>query len=194
MIYKFCEDKLDYIRVSLKKPLLIASTTTLIVIGSVSVVSYYIGRFQQINSLSQFEKEVLILTHDEMVDPFSEDKFAEMLNQLNVKFPHIATAQSMLETSSWSSDIFKENNNLFGMKEAKTRVTTSNGTISGHAYYNHWRESVYDYAFYQSRYLSKIKNEEEYFNYLANNYAEDSLYIPKLKNIIKQHNLKERFK
>jgi len=193
MIYKFCEDKLDYIRVSLKKPLLIASTTTLVIIGSVSVVSYYIGRFQQINSLSQFEKEILILTHDEMVDPFSEDKFAEMLNQLNVKFPHIATAQSMLETSSWSSDIFKENNNLFGMKEAKTRVTTSNGTISGHAYYNHWRESVYDYAFYQSRYLSKIKSEEEYFNYLANNYAEDSLYISKLKNLIIKHNLKERF-
>jgi hypothetical protein len=193
MIYKFCEEKLDYIRVSFKKPIIIASTTTLVAMGGVSAVSYYIGRFQQINSLSQFEREVLVLTHEEITDPFSEDKFTEMLKQLNVKFPYIATAQSMLETGDWSSDIFKENNNLFGMKEAKTRVTTSTGTMSGHAYYNHWRESVYDYAFYQSRYLSKLRTEEEYFNYLANNYAEDSLYISKLKNLIIKHNLKERF-
>ena len=79
------------------------------------------------------------------------------------------------------------------MKEAKQRVTTAEGTQNNHAYYNHWRESVYDYAFYQSRYLGGIRTEAEYFDYLGASYAENTQYIKVLKETIERYNLKELF-
>jgi hypothetical protein len=189
MLYKFCNKKLDYVRVKMGKSIIYL----LLIIISCGGICYSIGRYAQIYDLSDFEKEILVLTHDEIFDKFEEDKLTQMLGELNVKFPHIAVAQSILETNHWKSNIFSSNNNLFGMRQAKSRITTANGSVSGHACYNHWRESVYDYAFYQASYLSKIKTEKEYFNYLSLNYAEDSSYVSKLKTIINTYQLKEKF-
>jgi flagellum-specific peptidoglycan hydrolase FlgJ len=102
-------------------------------------------------------------------------------------------AQSMIETGKWKSNIFKENHNLFGMKEAKQRVTTAGGTQNNHAFYQSWRESVYDYAFYQCRYLATINTEAEYYQYLSNSYASDKRYVEVLKKTIETNNLKQYF-
>jgi replicative DNA helicase len=88
-----------------------------------------------------------------------------------------------LETGNFKSKIFRENHNLFGMKEAKSRVKLALGTKHGHAHYATWLESLYDYAFYQCRYLGKINNETDYYNYLGKTYAEDPDYIDKLKKM-----------
>ena len=101
-------------------------------------------------------------------------------------------AQAYLETGQFSSTIFKQNNNLFGMKEAKQRSTVSIGTRNNHAYYNTWAESVVDYALFYSTYLYSINTEEEYFQYLIQ-YAEDPSYIERLKEIIKTNQLKSKF-
>ena len=103
-------------------------------------------------------------------------------------------AQSMVETGHWKSNIFKENHNLFGMKQARARINTALGTQNNHAYYDTWTESVYDYAFYQCRYLSNIRTEDEYFQYLSNSYAEDTRYVTTLKQTISKNNLKQYFK
>ena len=79
------------------------------------------------------------------------------------------------------------------MKEARSRITTAMGTNKDHAHYNSWRESIYDYAFYQCRYLSKIESEDGYFQYLGASYAEDSMYVEKIKQIIEREKLKEKF-
>ena len=79
------------------------------------------------------------------------------------------------------------------MKEARARINTALGTQNNHAYYETWVESVYDYAFYQSRYLSNIKTEADYFLYLSHSYAEDGRYVEVLKKTIKTNNLKEYF-
>ena len=79
------------------------------------------------------------------------------------------------------------------MKEARIRVNTANGTNRGHAYYDDWKESVYDYAFYQSRYLSDLKTEEEYFMYLDRSYAEADNYVTSLKSTIEKEKLRELF-
>jgi hypothetical protein len=55
-------------------------------------------------------------------------------------------------------------------------------------------ESVYDYAFYQCRYLGGVRNEKEYFAALDASYAEANYYSGTLKQIIKKENLKEIFK
>ena len=93
-----------------------------------------------------------------------------------------------------TSSNFSEDNNLFGMKEAHVRIHTAQGTQYNHAYYNTWRESVYDYAFYQCRYLPKVKTDLEYLNYLSQSYAESPNYIQSLKSMIKREGLKNKFK
>lgn len=123
---------------------------------------------------------------------FSETNLVNKMKEINLKFPHIALAQSQLETGNFTSKIFKHNNNLFGMKEAHSRVRLSIGTKNGHAHYATWVESLYDYAFYQCRYLGKINNETDYYNYLGKTYAEDSKYISKLKKMAEKN--KQYFK
>lgn len=158
-------------------------------IGIISVASYYMGINSSLDNMTEYERVIMIKKHDE----FSQDKLVEMLKDLNVKFPHIVLAQAKTESGHFKSGIFFENNNLFGMKEAQRRITTAEGTNRNHAYYNHWRESVYDYAFYQCRYLSGIKSEAEYFEYLGASYAEDTQYVSKLKNMVDKESLRELF-
>lgn len=158
-------------------------------IGIISVASYYMGINSSLDNMTEYERVIMIKKHDE----FSQDKLVEMLKDLNVKFPHIVLAQAKTESGHFKSGIFFENNNLFGMKEAQRRISTAEGTNRNHAYYNHWRESVYDYAFYQCRYLSGIKSEAEYFEYLGASYAEDTQYVSKLKNMVDKESLRELF-
>jgi hypothetical protein len=54
-------------------------------------------------------------------------------------------------------------------------------------------DSVIDYALYSATYLSDIKTEGEYFEYLRQNYAEDKSYVTRLKALIKKNNLKAKF-
>jgi uncharacterized FlgJ-related protein len=94
-------------------------------------------------------------------------------------------AQAKLESGYFKSTIFLENNNMFGMREAKLRANLAKGTNRSHAYYDSWQDSLLDYALYYSTYLHKIKTEGEYFEYLKQNYAEDPSYVQRLKQIIK---------
>lgn len=126
-------------------------------------------------------------------DQFSQDKLINLLNELNIKFPHIVMAQSMLETGNYTSKIFIENENLFGMKEAALRIHLAQGTQYNHAYYNSWRESVYDYAFYQATYLSDVKNERQYYKALDRSYAEAKNYSQILKVIVQENKLDSLF-
>lgn len=127
------------------------------------------------------------------VDEFTPEKLVTMLEDLNIKYPHIVLAQSMIETGHWSSALYRENNNLFGMKRARRRITSAIGTKNGHAYYNNWRDSVYDYAFYQARYVSHTKNEEEYLSYLGRSYAEADHYVNTIRKVISREELKIMF-
>jgi uncharacterized FlgJ-related protein len=162
----------------------------LLIISLSYLIGYKLGLDTSIRLMDTEEKMFII----QSIDPFSEDELITMMRDLNIKLPHIPLAQSMLETGNWKSSMFLENHNLFGMKEATRRVSTAKGSNKGHAYYDTWRESVYDYAFYQCRYLGNIKTEDEYFQYLSASYAEDTSYVNKLKRIIENEGLRERFK
>lgn len=143
----------------------------------------------QLNQLTEYEKIILI---NEM-NAFSEDKLISKLKELNFKFPYIVYAQSLVETGGFTSRIFQENHNLFGMKEASVRLNLAKGTQYNHAYYDNWEQSVMDYALYAASYLKELSTEEKYFTYLGQHYAEDPNYVTKLKKIIQDNNLKQRF-
>jgi len=135
-------------------------------------------------------EDILIV---ETNNEFSEAKLIEKIEELNLPYPHITLAQAKLETGDYSSKIFKENHNLFGMKQARVRINLAKGTQYSHAYYNTWEESVLDYAYWYACYARKCKNETELYQLLDAQYAEANYYVQSLQNIIKRENLKSKF-
>jgi|TARA_B110000908_G_C9943003_1_gene309082 flagellum-specific peptidoglycan hydrolase FlgJ len=193
MLYTYCKESLSYRKVT--------PTRKLGIVALAIFASIYLSMTSMVTTAKQqaykeafnlpAETELVILDTSE--DQFSRDKLVKELKRLNVRYPHIVLAQSILETGYWESRIYQENNNLFGMKQARARATTAKGTQLGHAYYNSWKESVTDYALYQAAYLNKLRTEKKYLNYLDKNYAEAKNYDNALLTIIEREKLKELF-
>jgi len=184
-MYKFDKKGLTFVKVSWPSHLWKYLTGVIILAGMWAIV-VPLDRKLLVNS----EVKVIIARQNE----FSEEKLIKLINSLNFPFPHIVLAQAMHETNFFKSSIFRENNNLFGMKRATVRITTSKGTNRDHAAYDTWMDSVYDRAFYSATYLSNVKTEDEYYSFLSQFYAEDPEYINKLKQIIENKTLKIKFK
>jgi len=136
--------------------------------------------------------EKILIAESENI--FTKEKFVNKINKLNLKHPHITYAQAMLESGDFTSRIFQENNNMFGMKQARVRINLAQGTQHHHAYFENWEDCLLDFAFHRATYLSKLKTEKEYYEYLGKYYAEDPSYIGKLKSMVKDHKLKDKFK
>jgi uncharacterized FlgJ-related protein len=188
MFYKFDQHQLAFVRD--KKGFKIC----LGVLTGVALITFFLGRYAQFKALDKYEKELVILNLEKERNKFTDEKFIELVKELNMKFPHIVYAQAKIESGNFKSAVFKQNNNLFGMKQARARVNTAKGTNLNHAYYDNWKESVYDYAFYQCRYMSNASTEEEYYATLDASYAEagDS-YSRSLKQIIEREKIKSKF-
>lgn len=182
MFYKLNKDLLIYENATAKVIFFIA-LTVLIVTTFYIVHSFYVAN--NIKYITE-ETRAIIINEADKENKFTESKLKEYVLELNIKFPHIVLAQARIETGHFKSKIFKENKNLFGMKEAKQRPTTNQGTENDHAYYKNWHESVVDYALYQAKYLSNIKTENEYLEYLRQNYAEDPKYVDKIRVLLKK--------
>tara|TARA_R110001592_G_scaffold204719_1_gene454985 strand:- start:1952 stop:2551 length:600 start_codon:yes stop_codon:yes gene_type:complete len=191
-LFYYCNKELRYKKINKIK--IIVPTLSLLIIFLLLVWGTNSKtKNNDILSLPTFESNITVVNINDTLNDFSEEKLIELLLSLNVKFPHIVLAQAKLESGHYSSKIYKENHNLFGMKEAVVRIHTSKGTQFSHAYYDNWRESVYDYAFYQSSYLSTLKTEEEYYVYLDKSYAEADNYVKLLKSMVITEKLKEQF-
>jgi flagellum-specific peptidoglycan hydrolase FlgJ len=139
---------------------------------------------------SKYEKVCIA----EVQNNFTEEKFINKIKQLNLNYPHIVYAQAMLESGNFTSKIFKENNNMFGMKQARVRINLAKSTQYNHAYFETWEDCLLDFAFHRATYFSKLKTEQDYYNYLGKYYAEDPSYIGKLKSMVNKHKLKDKFK
>ena len=180
MIYKYDKDTLNYKKVTGKW---LAITLGTVIIISLLISLLTLRNINKVTFISE-ETKAIILREADKENEFSREKLKAYILELNIKYPHIVMAQAEIETGHFTSTIFKENHNLFGMKVATKRPTTNKGEENGHAYYENWKESVVDYAFYSAQYLSDLKSEKEYLNYLSQSYAEDSTYVNKIRKII----------
>ena len=183
-IYKYNQSTLQYEPIPHLSKVLKGLAIFLILFGFIGATSE-----KEDNYIITAEDVLLVNSQNE----FTEDKFISMLDEINLPYPYITLAQAKLETGNFTSKIFNENHNSFGQKEAKVRINLARGTQYGHAYYNNWEESILDYAFWYSTYASKCKSEEEFYQLLDKVYAEDELYSKKLKNIIEEEQLKDKF-
>lgn len=133
------------------------------------------------------QEKLIILLNESEKQSFKPTQVLDMLRDINVKFPHIVYAQAILESGNFQSDVFRTNNNMFGMKQPSKRVTLSKGVIGNYASYDSWKDCVLDYAYYQSTYLSDLKTEDQYYNYLQHNYAQDTTYAELVRNIANKY-------
>jgi len=118
---------------------------------------------------------------------FSQEALVKYVYSLNVRFPHIILAQAHLESGKFTSGIFVNNNNLFGMRQARLRPTTNKGSRNGFAKYDHWRDSVMDYILYYAVYMHKFKTEEAYYAYLDRSYANNPHYSKLIRKIAESY-------
>ena len=118
---------------------------------------------------------------------FSQEALVKYVYSLNVRFPHIILAQAHLESGKFTSGIFVNNNNLFGMRQARLRPTTNKGSRNGFAKYDHWRDSVMDYILYYAVYIHKFKTEEAYYAYLDRSYANNPHYSKLIRKIAESY-------
>lgn len=103
---------------------------------------------------------------------FSISNLKTYLKIIEVQHSNIVIKQAILETGHFTSRIFKQKNNLFGMYQ--------NGRFMK---FSHWTECVDRYKSIIQRKMSKHYNGC-YYTFLTNmNYAEDADYINKLKGI-----------
>lgn len=112
------------------------------------------------------------------------DELMEYIFEMRIENAYIVYSQAVLESGNFSSDIFKENHNLFGMKMPERRATTAIGVNRGHAVYKNWRESVIDYALMQAAYYRGL-SEKEYLDKICSVYAEDSMYRKRIVKMMK---------
>lgn len=103
--------------------------------------------------------------------PFSKENFAKYVKQIGIKHPDVAIAQAMIESGHFNSNLFKKNNNIFGMKFPRQRTTTAIGERSGQAFYKNWLDATKDYKLWQeARKLTNL-SKQEYIDKLDNIYC-----------------------
>lgn len=120
--------------------------------------------------------ELLIKSPEFLYTDLTNESLLKTLEYYDVKHLDIVYAQAILETGNFNSKICKEYNNLFGLYDSRKKDFYK---------FNHWSESVLGYKLYvQNKYNSK----DNYYSFLINlPYAEDSLYISKIKQIVKRN-------
>lgn len=127
-----------------------------------------------------FEKIPVIIRSDET---FSPEEVRKEIIRLNLAYPDIVYAQCIIESNSFKSNIFKNNNNCLGMKLAKSRPTTAISEDFEHAKYENWKDCIKDYALWQASYARNL-SKEQYLQLLSEIYAEDNNYKNKLIKLI----------
>ena len=136
------------------------------------------------NSNEEIIETPLIAGESLLVQSTLDSIYTEILN-LRLDHPTIVYSQVLLETGFLSSELYKTNNNLFGMRVSGSRATTSTKIINGYKYFENWRESLLDYGFLQMAFYRNL-SEKEYYHKLERVYAEDPNYVNKLKNLQKR--------
>ncbi len=108
MIYKYNHSELKYTNITLSIIFIVLA------FAAMTAGVTYLNTYKHINDVRYISQETKSIILKENYD-FSEPKLKEYILDLNIRFPHIVMAQAKVETGHFTSPIFRENNNLFGM-------------------------------------------------------------------------------
>jgi hypothetical protein len=103
------------------------------------------------------------------------------LKNNNAWYPEILLKQAKLESGNYTSDVFNNTNNLYGMKKVGKRQTTQlKSTYNGYGCYTNWCESVLDRMLWDIFMFGNNKPTKEEYLSAMNIYAEDMNYESKI--------------
>lgn len=145
------------------------------------ITCFILSSFKPVESIKTKEEYISFIKEE---NAFTELNFKSKLKELKIKYPDVVWAQSKIESASYTSPIFKENNNMLGIKVSTTRPSTFIGENRGHASYDTWQDCLIDYAIWQSTFTRGL-SKEQYLQYLGKVYAEDSNYEAKIRRKLK---------
>ncbi|HEX5001742.1 MAG TPA: glucosaminidase domain-containing protein [Bacteroidia bacterium] len=133
--------------------------------------------------------------------PLTKANLLEELKSQEIICVNEVFAQMMLESGNLRSGLLKRTNNMLGMRFPAKRPTAACGiylpakdTIilgsqqelkkyaaqNNYAVYNTWQDAVADYKLWQ---IHNFKMTDRYLEFLGKVYAEDTMYVHKLKSI-----------
>lgn len=183
MIFIYDNDNIEFREVKSKK-IFYVMFSILMIFVSVMILDRHLAYVDCMNDIIQrYEDSIKTVTFEKKRKAmnFSEEKLIERINEYNIKYKELCLAQARLESSYYTSPVFVENNNLFGMRKAYRRMNVQCGINLNHATYDNWKMSLVDYGIFQITFDS----EESYRNYLKYRYAEDTAYYNKILSIEK---------
>lgn len=125
-------------------------------------------------------------------DSFTKQALVDEIKCHGFKYPDIVLAQALLESGHFKSPVFRENHNVFGMKQPKKRYTLCNGTNLNHALYDNWKVCVEDRMIYEALYLNDL-SRTQYKRFLDKTYAKGKNYSGTLEKLIVKNDLKDYF-
>ncbi len=189
-LFRYNKETLEFQRVKKKSYAKVIGITCIAL-----VVLFLIGWLSGTNKyiVNQIVNSHKVDTVYVQTQPFSEEALIDLLRSSNIKYPYIVLAQAKIESGNYTSKVFRENNNLFSMKEPNVRTTTALGTKNSHAYYSDWVSSVYDYAMFQNNRMQGVDSESKYYAKLADGYAADSTYAAVIRKTVDSLKLKKHF-
>lgn len=114
-------------------------------------------------------------------DKITDSTLYTLLVENGAWYPDILLKQAKLESSTYTSNLCRNNNNIYGMKEVHSRPTTQRGGRNGYGFYDNWCLSALDRLLWDIfRFDNEKPSEEEYLKAMRI-YAEDTDYIRKIK-------------
>lgn len=149
----------------------------------------------------EYTSSLLMPTHQVIL---TLDRVKDELKTQNVMCSREVLAQIKIESANLTSSLFKRTNNMFGMRYPFIRQTKASGiyipaldtviygsknelkkfrkTIN-YAVYNSWNDAIADYKLWQEKCFNV---SDRYLEFIGNIYAEDPLYVKKIRHVAKQ--------
>lgn len=113
-------------------------------------------------------------------EPVNDSILYQFLMDNGAWYPDILLKQAKLESGNYTSNVYNNTCNLYGMKKVGKRQTTQRGVYNGYGVYDNWCLSVLDRMLWDVFVFNNIKPTEEEYLKALNVYAEDENYIKKL--------------
>jgi hypothetical protein len=173
--------------------------------NNVSFFSFFIFFFiLTFNDFSYDNRKDKIIIFDKSANqskPLTKENLVEELNANHIICPEQVYAQIMIESGNLSSFLTRRTNNLLGMRYPYKRNTSAIGIFlpsqnlivkgtkpelkkyrnqNNYAVYATWEDCIRDYKYWQEK---SFKLTEIYLDFLGDYYAEDSLYVSKIRKI-----------
>jgi uncharacterized FlgJ-related protein len=112
--------------------------------------------------------------------PLTSENVATAIIEFDIQYPELVFKQAVLESGNFTSRLCIKSNNLFGMRQPRTRKTHAIGrTNSSYAVFKHWSHSIADYKLWQG--TKKISNYQQFLT--SRKYSANLHYVQTLNKI-----------